>query len=107
MRRPHDPQTDHRTHSFPCQSIKLTPHAAAAHHERWLAHVAGQKVGLIDNGKDVLRRTSDHHRRFKMVQQVGHSRTIRRRKALVMTLTEDSAMAAAAMAGESIQPKAG
>lgn len=36
-----------------------------------------------------------------------HNRTMRNLKALVMTLTEDKAIAAAAMAGESIQPKAG
>ena len=37
----------------------------------------------------------------------GHIVTARSRKALPMTLTEDSAMAAAAMIGESSKPKLG
>ena len=36
-----------------------------------------------------------------------HSLTTRNLKAFVMTLTDDSAIAAAAMGGESIQPKVG
>lgn len=36
-----------------------------------------------------------------------HNRMIRNRKALVITLTDDSAIAAAAIAGDSIHPKAG
>ncbi len=36
-----------------------------------------------------------------------HSRTVRRRMALPITLTDDSAMAAAAMIGDSRMPKSG
>jgi len=38
---------------------------------------------------------------------IAHSRVIRNRKALPTTLTEESAMAAAAMIGESRMPKFG
>ncbi len=100
-------QTDHRSHRFPGQSIKLPLNRATTHHKRWLAHVPGQQVRFIGNGKDAFCRPGIDPARLKMERQVGHSRTIRRRKALVMTLTDERAIAAAAMAGESIQPKAG
>lgn len=82
-------------------------HAAAAHHERWAPHMFGQQVWLNGNGEDAFCRTGKCCARLKMMRQVGHKRIIRSRKALVITLTEESAMAAAAMAGESIQPKVG
>ncbi len=41
------------------------------------------------------------------VRSGRHSRTVRRRMALPITLTEDSAMAAAAMIGDSRMPKIG
>lgn len=81
--------------------------AAATLHERWAAHMFGQQVRFVGNDTDTFRRPGCWRARFEMTRQVDHRRMTRNRKALVMTLTDDSAMAAAAMAGESIQPKVG
>ena len=53
----------------------------------------------------ILSEARESHRDLAGVR--GHSCRVLRRRALVMTLTEDRAMAAAAMMGESSSPKAG
>lgn len=45
--------------------------------------------------------------RISSLVRTGHSRTFRRRSAFAMTETELAAIAAAAMIGESSQPKTG
>ena len=79
----------------------------AEHHGEQGTPPGGSAVGLQHVRHDRSSTLSQSRKRTSLLPRRRHSCWARSRRALVMTLTEDSAMAAAAMMGESRRPVSG
>lgn len=87
--------------------LRLLPLAGRDHHHAAVAHAAfgNDVIGKIPDFGGVA--AQRHSTPFYTGFYDAHSRVARRRSAFPTTLTEDSAIAAAAMIGDSSTPKVG